>query len=43
MYLLPPEGCIPLLREDYAHMQNILFGTKPSFDDIMDCIAAMEQ
>ena len=43
MYLLPPEDCMSFLREDYAHMQNMLLGTKPSFDDIMDCIAAMEQ
>lgn len=43
MHLLPPEDCIPILREDYAHMQNMLFGAKPTFDEIMDCIAAMEQ
>jgi len=43
MYLLPPEDCISFLREGYSHIENMLLGTKPSFDDIMDCIAAMKQ
>lgn len=42
MRLLPPEDCLPSLREDYAHMQNMLFGEKPSFDSIMDCIVQLE-
>lgn len=42
MRLLPPEDCLPSLREDYAHMQNMLFGNKPSFERIMDCIARLE-
>lgn len=43
MRLLPPEDCLPTLREDYAHMQNMLFGEKPSFEEVMDCIARLEQ
>ena len=42
MRLLPPEDCMDVLREDYAHMQGMLFGTIPTFEDIMQCIQAME-
>lgn len=42
MRLLPPEGCMDSLREDYDHMQNMLFGTVPTYEDIMQCIQAME-
>ena len=30
------------LRNDYEHMQNMLFGEKPSFEEIMDGIAKLE-
>ena len=43
MRLLPPEDCLPTLREDYAHMQKMLFGEIPTFDEIMDCITRLEQ
>lgn len=42
MRLMPPEYNINKLRDDYEHMQNMLFGVKPSFDKIMDGIAKME-
>ena len=38
MRLLPPEDCLPVLRDDYAHMRNMLFGEIPSFEEIMTCI-----
>lgn len=42
MRLLPPEDCLPVLRDDYAHMRNMLFGEIPSFEEIMTCIARLE-
>ena len=43
MRLLPPEDCLPVLRDDYAHMRNMLFGVIPSFEEIMACIARLEK
>lgn len=42
MRLMPPEDCVPILAEDYEHMKNMIFGTKPSFEEIMDTIRRME-
>lgn len=42
MRLMPPEYNLDKLRVDYEHMQNMLFGEKPSFEDIMDGIAKLE-
>lgn len=42
MRLMPPEYNINKLRDDYEHMQNMLFGDKPSFEDVMDGIAKLE-
>lgn len=42
MRLIPPKDCMDVLREDYAHMQGMLFGTIPTFEDIMQCIRKME-
>ena len=42
MRLMPPEYNLDNLRDDYEHMQNMLFGNKPSFDEIMDGIAKLE-
>lgn len=43
MRLLPPKDCLAVLQEDYGHMQNMLFGPKPSFEAILDCVARLEQ
>ena len=43
MRLLPPDYNVNELRSDYAHMQNMLFGLKPSFEDIMQAIAQLEE
>ena len=43
MRLLPPEDCIPLLREDYEHMKNMIFGETPEFEEIMDCMERLER
>lgn len=42
MRLMPPEHNVNKLREDYAHMQNMIFGEKPTFETIMDAIFALD-
>lgn len=43
MKLLPPDYNMAKLRSDYEHMQNMLFGNKPSFDEIMNAMAQLEE
>lgn len=40
--LMPPDYNLDRLRDDYEHMQNMLFGDKPIFEEIMDGIAKLE-
>ena len=42
MRLMPPDYNLDKLRDDYEHMQNMLFGDKPSFEEIMAGIAELE-
>lgn len=42
MKLLPPDYNMAKLRSDYEHMQNMLFGSKPGFDEIMNAMAQLE-
>lgn len=42
MKLLPPEYNIAKLRADYDHMQNMLFGEKPAFDEILNALTQLE-
>ena len=42
MRLMPPDYNLDKLRADYEHMQNMLFGKKPSCDEIRDRIAKVE-
>ena len=41
--LMPPSYNLDKLRDDYEHMQNMLFGEKPSFEEIMDGIAKIDE
>ena len=43
MRLMPPDYNLDKLRDDYEHMQNMLFGEKPSFEEIMDGIANIDE
>lgn len=43
MKLLPPTFNIGKLRSDYEHMQNMIFGNKPGFDEIMNAMADLEK
>jgi hypothetical protein len=42
MRLMPPDYNLNKLRDDYDHMQNMLFGEKPSFEEIMEGIVRLE-
>ena len=42
MRLIPPDYNLDKLRDDYEHMQNMLFGYKPSFEEVMEGIARLE-
>ncbi len=42
MRLMPPDYNLDKLRTDYEHMQNMLFGEKPSFEEIMVGIEKLE-
>ncbi len=42
MRLMPPEYNIQKLREDYEHMQNMIFGDKPEFDMVLQVIEKLE-
>lgn len=41
--LMPTEEMIELLKEDYAHMKNMIFGDVPSLKDILSEIADVEK
>ena len=40
--LMPPERSMKTLADDYRHMQNMIFGEKPPFDEIISSIQALE-
>lgn len=42
MKLLPPDYNTAKLRSDYDHMQNMLFGEKPTFNEIMNAMTQLE-
>lgn len=41
--LMPPECSRKMLFDDYKHMQNMIFGPKPPFEEILSAISALEQ
>lgn len=43
MHLMPPEYNVAKLYDDYEHMQNMIFGEKPSFDTILREIKVLEK
>ena len=43
MRLMPPDYNLNKLRDDYEHMQNMIFGEKIPFDTILDGIAKLEK
>ena len=43
MKLMPPVYNLSKLEDDYEHMQNMLFGNMPSFQEIMATIEKLEK
>ena len=43
LHLVPSADALKDLRDDYDHMKDMIYGEKPSFDEIMDAIAQLEQ
>ncbi|MCR4594571.1 MAG: nucleotidyl transferase AbiEii/AbiGii toxin family protein [Clostridiales bacterium] len=42
LILLPPEYNIPKLEHDYKEMEDMFYGKKPSFSDVLATIKALE-
>ncbi len=43
MKLMPPEHNLQALKDDYNHMQNMIFGNKPDFDVILNGLEQLEK
>ena len=43
MRLVPPSGSLGKIREDYESMRRMIYGGVPSFEEVMDGIAALEE
>ena len=41
--LMPPERNLQALKDDYEHMQNMIFGDKPEFGVILKGIEQLEK
>lgn len=42
MKLIPPDECMNVLENDYSKMQNMIYGFKPNFSEIMRSIKTLE-
>lgn len=40
--LKPAEHILSALKTDYIEMKNMIYGKYPSFDEILDCLKALE-
>ena len=41
--LMPPSYNLPVLRDDYQHMQDMIFGDRPSFDELLAFLQRFER
>lgn len=41
--LTPPERNLQALKDDYEHMQNMIFGDKPGFEVILKSLEQLEK
>ena len=39
---MPPEHALSALESDYRHMQNMIFGPRPAFSEILETIRDLE-
>ena len=40
--LMPPQHTLADLKDDYQHMQSMIFGPKPLFEDILSALQSLE-
>ncbi len=43
LQLMPNSACLGKLRKDYEHMQSMIYGPKPDFDEILDELEYLEE
>lgn len=41
--LIPAEHILSALKSDYAAMKNMIYGEYPGFEEILDCLKALEK
>lgn len=41
--LMPPMECMTALEDDYEHMRNMIYGYKPTFQEIIDSVRVLEE
>lgn len=41
--LMPPSYNLPVLRDDYQHIQDMIFGDRPSFDELLAFLQSFER
>ena len=41
--LMPPEHAKAALETDYRHMQNMIFGPRPPFSEILETVRDLER
>ena len=42
MKLFPSDKYINILKDDYEHMKNMIYGEKPDFDVILEAVKHLE-
>jgi len=40
---MPPEHAKAALETDYRHMQNMIFGPRPPFSEILETVCGLER
>ena len=43
MQLVPNDAAIKDLSVDYEHMKDMIYGEKPTFDEILEMIGTLEK
>lgn len=43
MQLVPNDAAIKDLSADYEHMKDMIYGEKPTFDEILEMIRTLEK
>ncbi len=41
--LMPPSHCVDVLARDYAQMRSMIYGNYPSWEEIIELLAKLEE